>query len=170
MFDYDLSRLEGLGFDTDFLEKNLPTSYRKGLKPEEEKIAIREAKETESKAKSRKVSAKELYKDWESDKRFRKRNKRIPKSKATVAFEDMFRESGSPAGKALANKSKKSGIPLRILRQVFKRGMAAWRSGHRPGVAPQQWALARVNSFITGKGKAREADKDLWDKIRGKRS
>lgn len=64
--------------------------------------------------------------------------------------------------KGLAAKAKASGIPLGILKRVFAKGMAAWRSGHRPGVAPQQWALGRVNSFITGSGGARKADADLW--------
>lgn len=167
MLEYDWSRLEGLGFDLDFIEKSLPSSYKKGLTAEEQKIAQREAKETMAKAESKGTSSKELYKDWESDKRFRKRNKKIPKSPATKAFEDRFAEP-SGTDKALENKAKKSGIPLSILRQVFKRGMAAWRSGHRPGVAPQQWALGRVNSFITGKGKAREADADLWKKAGSK--
>ena len=35
--------------------------------------------------------------------------------------------------------------------------MAAWKSGHRPGVSQQQWAFARVNSMLSG-GKA---DPDL---------
>jgi len=40
--------------------------------------------------------------------------------------------------------------------------MAAWKTGHRPGTTPQQWAFARVNSFITkGKGTWGKADKDL---------
>jgi hypothetical protein len=164
-FDYDWNRLQGLGFDLDFVSKQLPDSYKKGLTEEEQDIAKKEAKETMAKAQSSKVSSKELYKDWESDKRFRKRQKSIPKSPATKAYEDMFAES-SGTDKALLNKSKKSGIPLGILKQVFKRGMAAWRSGHRPGVAPQQWALGRVNSFITGKGGARKADNDLWKKAK----
>ena len=64
----------------------------------------------------------------------------------------------------LKKKSEKSGIPYGILKQVYNRGMAAWRTGHRPGTTPQQWAFARVNSFITG-GKTRTtADKDLWAK------
>jgi hypothetical protein len=163
--NYDWSRLEGLGFDLDFVSKSLPPSYRKGLTKEEQSIAKREAKETMNKAQKGGVSSKELYKDWESDKKFRQRVKKIPKSEATLAYERMFSE---PTGidKALANKAKKTGISLGILRKVFERGMAAWRSGHRPGVAPQQWALGRVNSFITGKGGARKADADLWKKAR----
>ena len=67
----------------------------------------------------------------------------------------------------LKAKSEKSGIPLGILRQVYNRGMAAWRGGHRPGASQQQWAFARVNSFITkGSGTWGKADKDLAAKAR----
>ena len=68
--------------------------------------------------------------------------------------------------KALANKSKKTGVPVSILRQVYNRGSQAWNSGHRPGVTQQQWSLARINSFLTGVGGARKADKDLWEKAK----
>lgn len=159
---YDLTRLEDLGFNLSFVEPRLKETYRKGLTAEEQQIAKEEAKDTMSRAKSGATSAKSLYKDWESDKRYRGRNPKIPKSKATKAFEEMYAEGGSES--ALRDKAKKSGISYGILSQVFRRGMAAWRSGHRPGVAPQQWALGRVNSFITGVGKAREADSDLWAK------
>ena len=68
--------------------------------------------------------------------------------------------------KGIENKSEKSGIPYGILKQVYNRGMAAWKGGHRPGTTPQQWAMARVNAFIT-KGKAYyTADADLAKKAR----
>ena len=68
--------------------------------------------------------------------------------------------------KGIENKSDKSGIPYGILKQVYNRGMAAWKGGHRPGTTPQQWAFARVNSFIT-KGKSYyTADADLAKKAR----
>jgi len=61
----------------------------------------------------------------------------------------------------LKKKSEKSGIPYSILKKVYDRGMAAWQTGHRPGTTPQQWAYARVNSYIT-KGKTyHTTDKDL---------
>ena len=70
--------------------------------------------------------------------------------------------------KALKNKAEKTGMPLGILKQVFKRGVAAWRTGHRPGTNPTQWGLARVNSFTTkSKGTWGGADKDLAAKVRG---
>src|SRR6056300_1550615 len=70
----------------------------------------------------------------------------------------------------LANKSEKSGVPYGILKKVYDRGMAAWKGGHRPGTTPQQWAFARVNSFLTG-GKTRTtADADLWQKAKAAKS
>jgi hypothetical protein len=54
---------------------------------------------------------------------------------------------------ALADKAKKSGISVSTLRKVYNRGMAAWKTGHRPGTTPQQWGHARVNAFITKKKK-----------------
>lgn len=76
----------------------------------------------------------------------------------------MLGEMMEKADSGLQKKSEKSGIPVSILRQVYNRGVAAWRTGHRPGTTPQQWGYARVNSFITG-GKTRTtADKDLWAK------
>ena len=68
----------------------------------------------------------------------------------------------------LQKKAEKSGISYSILKQVYDRGVAAWRTGHRPGTTPQQWAFARVNSFITkGSGTWGKADKDLADKVKG---
>ena len=67
--------------------------------------------------------------------------------------------------KALKAKSEKSGVSVGILSKVYDRGMAAWKTGHRPGTTPQQLALARVNSFLTGGG-ARKADNDLWQQAK----
>ena len=67
----------------------------------------------------------------------------------------------------LVKKSEKSGIAYGILKKVYSRGMAAWRTGQRQGTTPQQWAFARVNSFITGGG-ARKSDADLWRQHKGK--
>jgi hypothetical protein len=68
----------------------------------------------------------------------------------------------------LQKKADKSGMPYSILKQVYDRGMAAWKSGHRPGASQQQWAFARVNSFITkSSGTWGGADKDLAAKVKG---
>lgn len=68
---------------------------------------------------------------------------------------------------AIKKKAEKTGISYGILKKVFDRGVAAWRTGHRPGTTPTQWGLARINSFATG-GKTRTtADKDLWAQHKG---
>jgi hypothetical protein len=70
--------------------------------------------------------------------------------------------------KGLINKADKSGMPYGILKKVYDRGMAAWKTGHRPGTTPQQWAFARVNSFITkSSGTWGKADADLAKQVRG---
>jgi hypothetical protein len=87
-----------------------------------------------------------------------------------TAFEELFLKEEVLTEKqieGLKKKSEKSGIPYGILKKVYDRGMAAWKSGHRPGTTPQQWAFARVNSFITkGSGTWGKADKDLAAKVR----
>ena len=68
---------------------------------------------------------------------------------------------------AVKNKAKKTGMPYSILKKVYDRGMAAWKGGHRPGATQVQWALARVNSFVTkSSGTWGGADKDLAKKVR----
>jgi hypothetical protein len=69
---------------------------------------------------------------------------------------------------AVKNKAEKTGMPYSILKQVYDRGMAAWRGGHRPGATQVQWALARVNSFVTkSSGTWGGADSDLAKKVKG---
>ena len=51
--------------------------------------------------------------------------------------------------KGLKTKSEETGVPLELLRIVMRRGMAAWKSGHRPGAGQEQWGYARINSFLT---------------------
>jgi hypothetical protein len=69
--------------------------------------------------------------------------------------------------KSLKSKAEKSGMPFGVLKQVYNRGMAAWKTGHRPGTTPEQWGHARVNSFITkSSGTWGKADSDLAAKVR----
>jgi hypothetical protein len=90
--------------------------------------------------------------------------RRIARSGNITAVMDKRKETGrvsESADSSLSAKAKKSGISVGTLRKVYKRGVAAWNSGHRPGTTPQQWGHARVNSYIN-KGKTyHTADKDL---------
>lgn len=88
-------------------------------------------------------------------------------SQHTKKYKKMFGEGA--ADKSLQKKADKSGMPVGILKQVYKRGVAAWKGGHRPGTTPEQWGHARVNSFVTkSKGTWGGADQDLAKKVSGK--
>ena len=62
-------------------------------------------------------------------------------------------------------KSRKN-ITLGQLKKVFRRGQGAWLTGSRPKIGMQQWAFARVNSFLRG---SRKHDTDLRRKTRKKK-
>jgi hypothetical protein len=72
--------------------------------------------------------------------------------------------------KALSNKAKATGISKSILKSVYAKGLAAWKTGHRPGVGQHQWGMGRVNSFVTGKGGARKVDAKLWKRAKKSKS
>ena len=82
---------------------------------------------------------------------------------ATESFKEDLQEK-KIAG--LVKKAEKTGMPYGILKKVYDRGMGAWKTSHRPGTTPQQWAFARVNSFVNkSKGTWGGADKDLASKV-----
>ncbi len=53
-----------------------------------------------------------------------------------------------PDATSLKAKSEATGVPLKEIEASYNRGMAAWRTGHRPGATEQQWGYARVHSFL----------------------
>jgi hypothetical protein len=77
---------------------------------------------------------------------------------------------GGKADTALKNKAKKTGFPLGILRKVYQRGVAAWKKGHVPGTTPQQWGMARVNSFATGGRTTKVSDGALYKQAKKARA
>ena len=139
-----------------------PKKYVAGLSDKEKKAHDRHLEKGSKKS----DSDKSAYKQSPADK--------VAKTKPSVhtkKYKQMFGEgdlSLDEAIKGLQKKAEKSGMPYSILKQVYNRGMAAWKGGHRPGTTPQQWAFARVNSFITkSSGTWGKADKDLAKKVRG---
>lgn len=80
--------------------------------------------------------------------------------------ENLDEASSGGTETALKNKAKKTGIPLGILRQVYRRGVAAWKTGHVPGTTPQQWGMGRVNSFAVGGKTTKMADKALYQRAK----
>ena len=79
----------------------------------------------------------------------------------TSSYTQKFRKKYGQNVKSLPEISKATKIPLKTLQTVYNRGLAAWRTGHRPGASPQAWGYARVHSFVM-KGKTYyTADADL---------
>ena len=79
-------------------------------------------------------------------------------SKFNSKFKKMYGEE-LEENAGLEKKAEKSGMPLSILKKVYNRGLAAYKGGHRPGATAPQWAMARVNSFVTkSKGTWGKAD------------
>ena len=132
-----------------------PKKYVAGLSDKKKKAHDRHLEKQGKKS----DSDKSAYKQSPADK--------VAKTKTSVhttKYKQMFGEEI----KGLKNKAEKSGMPYSILKQVYDRGMAAWKGGHRPGTTPQQWAFARVNSFVTkSSGTWGKADADLAKKVRG---
>jgi len=81
----------------------------------------------------------------------------------TRKFQKLF-----PNAKSLEEKSKATGVPLEALKESYNRGMAAWRTGHRPGATEQQWGYARVHSLLTCGKTYHTTDSDIVRKTRRK--
>lgn len=92
------------------------------------------------------------YKDFKTDKGVKTK---------TSSHTQKFRKKYGPDVKSFPEIAKATGIPLKTIKTIYNRGLAAWRTGHRPGASPQAWGYARVYSFAT-KGKTYyTADADL---------
>jgi hypothetical protein len=85
--------------------------------------------------------------DWKKPEAYTKFNTdkgiKTKTSKYTNKWNSTFKHAKSLKQKALA-----TGVPLKYIKQSYNRGMAAWRTGHRPGATQQQWGYARVHSFL----------------------
>jgi len=78
------------------------------------------------------------YTGFQTDKGVKTRS-----SKYTLRWNRLY-----PNANSLSERSKATGVPERLLRESYNRGLAAWRTGHRPGATQQQWGYARVSSFL----------------------
>jgi len=78
------------------------------------------------------------------------------KSHYTSDWKKMF-----PDATSLSQKARATGVPLRYIKESYNRGLAAWRTGHRPGATQQQWGYARVHSFLLCGKTYHTTDSDL---------
>lgn len=79
----------------------------------------------------------------------------------TSSYTARFRRKYGRDVKTLSQIARATKIPVRVLRAVYDRGLAAWRTGHRPGASPQAWAYARVHSFVLRGKTYHTADRNL---------
>lgn len=86
--------------------------------------------------------------DTNNFKRYNTDQSHTTTSYPSIYTTEFYKRYGSQY-KTLGAKSKITGVPLGIIEDVYKRGMAAWKGGHRVGASQQQWAFARVHSFLT---------------------
>lgn len=133
---------------------------------------------------------KSCYKDWSADKTYRKSKNTKHMSEDNFEYYDdlvlkeltlenesyvddiLERKKKKRKSKKLSKrtretlkkKAEKANMPLGALTSVYRKGLAAWLTGHRQGIAQHQWAMARVNSFIRG-GKTRSVDKSEWKRV-----
>ena len=62
--------------------------------------------------------------------------------------------------------SKATGLKRSVLKKSYDRGVAAYKTGHRPGATADQWGFARMYSLIIRhKRKSLTHDKDLAEKL-----
>lgn len=124
-----------------------PAKYFKGL------TRRQNAQRKRSATRRTKMSSKDpkAYVPFKSDK-----GQKTRKSSYTERFHKKY-----PGVTSLPDIAKATGVPKATLQKVYDRGMAAWRTGHRPGASQQAWGMARVYSFVLHGKTYHTADKDL---------
>jgi hypothetical protein len=118
------------------------------------------------------------YKELPGDKKAQSQGK-VKTSKHVQKYKEMFEDKEStdeqlkkgPIGnpdieKALKKKTEETGVDVDILRVVMRRGMAAWKAGHRPGATQEQWGYARIASFVTKGPTYKSTDSDMADEAK----
>jgi hypothetical protein len=124
-----------------------PTKYFKGLS----KTKKEERKKEIQKFGSMSWRSRKAYKGFQTDV-----GVKTKKSQYTRAWDELF-----PDVKSLEDRSKVTGVPQDLLQKSYDRGLAAWRTGHRPGATQGQWGYARVSSMLMLGKTAYTTDADL---------
>ena len=140
----------------------VPKKYTKGLG---ESTADRRKAEIR-----KRLKGKESYEKLPGDSKKTKPSTYTKRVKASgtreVILEETTKGTGSRSERFVKAVSRVTSIPRRIIDEVYRKGQAAWAVGHSPGATQEQWARARVYSFIA-KGKTTQtADKGLFQEAK----
>ena len=145
------------------MARKVPEKYTRGLSKstsDKRKAEIR-------KRQKGKKSFKPLPGDAKAKTRESKYTKRIKDSGIRKVIQEETTEGkGSTRERFIKATARVTDIPVGIIDEVYKKGLAAWRVGHRPGATQDQWARARVYSFLA-KGRTTEtADQELFERAK----
>jgi hypothetical protein len=124
-----------------------PLKYFSGLTRKQKNTRKKEIKKFGSKS----WKNKKAYVGFKTDKGIKTK-----KSHYTANWKSKY-----PDATSLEQKAAVSGVPLKYIKESYNRGMAAWRTGHRPGATQQQWGYARVHSFLLCGKTYHTTDSDL---------
>ena len=83
------------------------------------------------------------------------------KSSYTLQWKKKF-----PDVKSIEGSSKVTGVPVSLIKQSYNRGVAAWRTGHRPGATKEQWGIGRYRSMLLCGKTHYSTDSDLVKKAK----
>jgi len=141
--------------------RKVSPKYTAGLK---ESTAAKRKAEIRKRVKG-KVDEKDLYKPLAGDSKAKTKP-----SQYTLKLSDLRKEIAEEAGKMKGDQTERflkataklTGVPKRILQEVYNRGLKAWSVGHRPGATQTQWARARIYSFLSGGKTTTTGDADLY--------
>lgn len=145
--------------------RKVPPKYTAGLK---KSTAAKRATEIRKRSKGE-VSKSEKYKPLPGDKTAETKPSQYTTGAGKIRQKILERATklkGSQDDRFVSAVALETGIPKAIIKEVYDKGLAAWAVGHRPGATPQQWARARVYSFITGGKTTTTADQPLYIKAK----
>ncbi len=83
------------------------------------------------------------------------------KSKYNLQWKKLF-----PDVTSIEGASKATGVPASLIKESYNRGVAAWRTGHRPGATKEQWGIARYRSMLLCGKTHYSTDSDLVRKAK----
>ena len=138
--------------------RKIPKRYLKGLNKEEMAIAAKEI----DKGYKYDIDDPEAYEEWKSDIKAKARGYKTVPSKYKKKFIEMYGPLPEK-GDFITRVSKATGIKKSILKEVEKKGLAAWRTGHRVGANQHAWARGRVYSFVTLGNTVMKGNKKMGD-------
>tara|TARA_R110002124_G_scaffold55296_1_gene156496 strand:+ start:80 stop:529 length:450 start_codon:yes stop_codon:yes gene_type:complete len=91
------------------------------------------------------------------------------KSTWTTQFDKEYGEEldAMKGKRSKSNIAKVTGIPLKAINEVYKKGEGAfYSSGSRPNQTASSWARGRIYAYIMGGEKVRKVDKDITEKYK----